>query len=129
MSITNTLTLTNTLAYYGIRTLWIRNGFIVQAPRKHKWAQNKLVQHRKTALVAWAHQPSITLKRASLLRRKRFCRIFCRAAGNINQWCQSANEDNKLSPSKKVINIEWKLRVQKLENFFDLTNSIKQFLA
>ncbi len=32
LSVTNTLGLTNTLAYYGMRRLQIRNVFIVQAP-------------------------------------------------------------------------------------------------
>jgi hypothetical protein len=32
LSVTNTLVLTNTLAYYGIRRLRIHNVFIVQAP-------------------------------------------------------------------------------------------------
>ncbi len=34
-SVTNTLVLTNTLAYYGIRRLRIHNVFIVQAPTLH----------------------------------------------------------------------------------------------
>ncbi len=41
LSVTNTLVLTNTLAYYGIRRLRIRNVFIVQAPGAFQALSNK----------------------------------------------------------------------------------------